>query len=457
MRRLIYLLVFMLVSCTPELVNPAEISPVTAIPTETDTTLCAIGQDETQTWNVRLEALTTLANRQSICDLPADVLLYMTYLDYGQALEAENEIEDAIEAYQQALSYFAEGLLAQARLDALQSPEVTETIYTCDTEQDSELADYQASDANFVEVEGTSLVLDNAPYPVYGVTYYPSRTPFERFLTETDLEDVAFEFELIASAGLNTARIFLRPEDLFACDAPIPNVEVFERLDSIIGLAEQNDLRLIMVLTQDVDPSVLYFEDYLLQQLQFIVRRYQDEGAILAWDIRDRGDTDYREGLIRQDIAMRWFADVIIMLRRIDNHHLITLGFEQDTLVTAPLVDFVSFQFFGDYENLRQEIANLRASANRPILLAGTGYSTYSISDVTQRNLLFQTFEEVENNGLAGWVVNYAFDYPRTATCVPPDCPGAGSEINQYGLWNTGYFPKLAVEAIRIATGLDNE
>ncbi|MEO1286678.1 MAG: hypothetical protein AAFV93_02845, partial [Chloroflexota bacterium] len=171
MRRLIYLLVFMLVSCTPELANPAEISPVTAIPTETDTSLCAIGQDETQTWNARLEALTTLANRQSICDLPADVLLYMAYLDYGQALEAENEIEDAIEAYQQALSYFAEGLLAQARLDALQSPEATETIYTCDTEQDGDLADYQASDASFVVVEGTSLVLDDAPSPVYGVTY----------------------------------------------------------------------------------------------------------------------------------------------------------------------------------------------------------------------------------------------------------------------------------------------
>ena len=201
--------------------------------------------------------------------------------------------------------------------------------------------------------------------------------------------------------------------------------------------------------------NALYFEDYVLEQTRFIVERYKDEPTILAWDVRDRGDVDFREGFVRQDVATTWLADTIIMIRGIDNQHPITAGYWQESIVTAPLVDFVSFQFYGDYADLRQEIANLRASANRPILLASIGYSTFEVSDVNQRNFLFQAFEEVEQNQLMGWMVNHAFDYPRTVTCIPPDCPGDGAAINQFGLWNTGYFPKLAIEAVRLATGVD--
>ena len=287
------------------------------------------------------------------------------------------------------------------------------------------------------------------------MNYYPLSTPFGLFLRETDLDTIEPEFALMSDAGLNTLRIFVHQEDLFACDDAVAFAEHFERLDSIIQLAADYDFRLIMVLHQGVEADILYFEGFITEQTRFIVERYRDEPAILAWDVRDQGDVDFREGFVRRDVATNWLAETIIMIREIDNQHPITVGYWQESIVTAPLVDFVSFQFYGDYADLRQEIANLRAGVNRPILLASIGYSTYEVSDVNQRNFLFQAFEEVEQNELMGWMVNHAFDYPRTVTCIPPDCPGEGAAINQYGLWNTGYFPKLAVEAVQLATGVN--
>lgn len=453
----LYILILLVISaCTPELPNASDITPVTAIPTVADGALCAIGQDNSLDWDIRLDALIQVHERFGECDTNIDLLLYNAYSALGQLMEAGGDSQAAITFYENALFYYPEGFQAQNRLDEIQGFEVTEAVTVCEDEGTTEdLPDYQATDSHFAILDEAGFQINGEDYSIYGVNYYPKDTPFGLFLTESKLENIEAEFELIQGAGLNTLRLFLRPQDLFRCDAPVPNAENFERLDSIIQLAHDSNFRLIMVLNQDVIPSVLYFEDFVSAQMQFIVERYQDEGTILAWDVRDKGDVDYREGLIRQDYALRWLADTVVMIRQSDNQHPVTAGYWQDSLVTAPLVDFVSFQFYGEYADLRQEIANLRASANRPVLLIGIGYSTFSVSDVTQRNLLFQAFEEVEQNALMGWMVNHAFDYPRTVTCIPPDCPGNGSELNQYGLWNTGYFPKLAVEAVRIATGVD--
>lgn len=448
------ILSILLAGCTPQLANNAEITPVTSIPTETDAVLCATGQDNSLDLSIRLDALVTVHEHSGNCEIDIDHLLSELYQELGNSLIAGGDNDSALDAFNLALLHNPDNLQVQELLQAIQTVSyntVSETV----CEQDGELADYQATEREFATLRDSGLEINEMPYPIYGVNYHPLNTPFSLFLTETNLDDIDPEFDLIREAGLNTLRIFLRPMDLFACDDDVPIVENFERLDSMIHLATDYDFRLIMVLNQDVAPDVLYFEDFVAEQTRFIVQRYQDEGAILAWDVRDSGDVDFREGYVRQDVATTWLAETIIMIREIDNQHLITVGYVQESMITAPLVDFVSFQFYGDYAALRQEIANLRASANRPILLASIGYSTFDISDINQRNFLFQAFEEVEQNGLMGWMVNHAFDYPLTVTCTLPDCPGEAAAINQYGLWNTGYFPKLAIEAVRLATGVD--
>ncbi|MGJ3238231.1 MAG: cellulase family glycosylhydrolase [Anaerolineae bacterium] len=446
-----------LVGCLPSLPNTVDVTPITPVPTVSDNALCALGQDSTQTWQTRLDALITVHDRFGSCETDIDRLLYDSYLIFARQLGSGGDAQGAVNAYERALFYLPEGQIARDELLAIENLPAVDAFEECEdgrTVDDVTLAPYQVTERAFLTFDERGFIEDGIPYPIYGTTYYPRDTPFSLFLTASELNAIEAEMALMRDAGLNTLRLLIRPQDLFACDAVVPIVENVERLDGIIQLAGTYDFRAILVLHHDIEPSVRYFAEFVQAQTAFIVTRYRDEPTIIAWDVLDQGDVDYRTGRIRQDIAMRWLAESIVRIRQLDSNHAITAGWWQDALVTAPLVDFVSFQFYGEYADLRQEIANLRANTTRPILLAGIGYSTYEISDVSQRNLLFQAFEEVTNNALMGWIVNHAFDYPRTVTCTPPDCPGSGSALNQYGLWNTGYFPKLAVEAVRLATGI---
>ena len=147
-----------------------------------------------------------------------------------------------------------------------------------------------------------------------------------------------------------------------------------------------------------------------------------------------------------------WLADIVLAIRETHTQHAITASWGTAAGTTAPLVDFVSFQHTGTTDTLRQTIANLQASTARPLLLSSIGYSTFDVGEIAQRDTLFSAFDVAENTELMGWTISWAFDFPRTATCLPPDCPGEAQAINQFGLWNTTYFPKLGLEAVTAQT-----
>lgn len=444
-------------ACTsPSLNDPVSITPATAMPTTAPAQLCTLGQDGTAAWDVRLTALQTLYDRGDQCDTDIRQLLYLTYVTYGDVMAGNGERQIALDLYYQALRYDD---TARAAHDGIARLQLTDDVIVrqCDDgKQADPLPEYVNHDGNFASLGETNMLIDGQAFPIYGVNYYPRDTPFDLFLTESDLDAMDDEIGLIAASGLNTLRIFVHSADLFACDAVVPLDAPFARLDGIIHLAAQHNLRLIMVLNQAVPADILYYADFPRWQMQFIVQRYRDEPTILAWDLRHQGNNDYTSGTVPRQAVLTWLATSYRTLRQIDSAHLITAGWSNDSLDTAPIVDFVSFQSFGDYATLRQMIANLRAGTDRPLLLSAIGYSTFTVDEIVQRNLLYQSLEEVVHNELMGWAVWQAFDYPRTVTCIPPACPGNGREIDHYGLWNTGYFPKLAVDAVEHTIGLQN-
>ena len=75
------------------------------------------------------------------------------------------------------------------------------------------------------------------------------------------------------------------------------------------------------------------------------------------------------------------------------------------------------------------------------------------MDELSQRQALQQAFEAVEQTGLSGWVVWTAFDYPLSVVCIEPNCPGQDGPEMHFGLWNTSYFPKRALDIVRLVTG----
>ena len=327
-------------------------------------------------------------------------------------------------------------------------PTVQEAETTCSIGEDvPELPDYTASSLSSIRVNGSQLIADETPFIVYGANYYPRMSPFHRFLRDSESDVISKELDVITPSGINTLRIFLSFEQLFLCeDHAVPNVDTFTLLDNIIKTVASKNLWLIVVLHQEIADV----EQSSWDQLQFLINRYANEPAILAWDVLDKGDSLYVDS--SQKAVLSWLANAILAIRQVDGGHLITAGWEKSTLDTSPLVDLVSFQHFGDYLPLRQEIANLKAGTDKPILLSAIGYSTFDLDETAQRNLLFQALEEVGFNDLAGWMIYMAFDYPSSVTCIEPNCPAEQTSVNYYGIWNTSYFPKLAVDAVKRVT-----
>ncbi|MCU0511993.1 MAG: glycoside hydrolase family 5 protein [Anaerolineae bacterium] len=465
------LCLLLLCACAPQLPDPAALTFVTAIPTpdrSSPAALCRLAEDQSgRDWLPVIEALEALRALETLCDDGATIesRLYVAYLGYGTALEQAGNLSAALTAYQQALQVNPLGTEAASRLERLQvatpapPPGCEPAVVTAALQA---LPAYRPTAGSFVRLQESSFVLNNARYPVYGVNYYPREYPFGLFLTRTPLPVIEAEFDIIQRSGINTLRIFLRYQDLFICpgNGAVPIAAHFQRLDGILQAAAARGLRVIVVLHHDPDLTLypLYRQpDHIAEQTRFIVARYRQEPAVLAWDVRDRGDVDYREGAFTPVEVLTWLAQTVRLIRATDPNHPITAGWWQNAEVTAPLVDFVSFQHYGEYEPLRQYIAILRDTVpNKPILLTSIGYSTHLLDEIAQRNLLFQSFEEVSSNRLAGWLIYMAFDYPRTVTCIPPDCPGEERDINRYGIWNTSYFPKLAVDAVQRITGAGN-
>lgn len=451
--------------------SPAGLEVVTAIPTlnENDpAVLCeTMLANWSRNWNITIRALERLRDLDQSCagdSLTLDRRLYNAYIGYGTLLEQRGRPQDAIRAYQQSLEYNFAGAEAVQRLRHLQvfTPEPPPQ---CDASVVGNVIplvpEYTPTQGEFVQVSGSRFVVAGETYAVHGINYHPREYPFGRFLTQANIASLDFELELMQTAGINTLRIFIRHDDLFICpgNGAIPVPANLARLDDFIHLAARYDYRLIIVLNHE--PDLITFPLYespahTVQQMTYIASRYRDEPAVMAYDLRDNGDVDYlgAGSVFSREQVLTWLAGTSALMKQTAPNQLITAGWGDDAQATAPLVDFVSFQHFGVVDYLRQEIAILRAETSRPILLAAIGFNTTEMDEITQRQAYQQTLEAANRNELAGWMIWTAFDFPLTATCIEPDCPGEDSPLNHYGIWSTSYFPKLAVEAIQQAAGI---
>lgn len=311
----------------------------------------------------------------------------------------------------------------------------------------------------YVHLEQGHFAVGDTTYAVQGVNYYPSRYPWRRFLTESHMEDIEPELKLLQDTGFNTLRIFLWNDALFTCPGSgvVPVGGAFERLDGVIHAASADGFRLIVTLNDmpDLADSPLYSDPLVnQQQTAFIVGRYRQEAAILAWDLRNEGDIDYGSnkgglGEFSREAVLDWLAKTSARVRALDNIHLLTAGWLYDADLTAPYVDFVSFHHWWDGNGLRSRVDVLRSQTDKPILLEEFGYSTLNMTPDDQSRMLRGVIQAVGDEKLLGWLIWTAFDFPLDATCIRPACPSADNAEHHFGLWYADYTDKPVVQMLR--------
>ncbi len=340
----------------------------------------------------------------------------------------------------------------------------TEPLTSCSVQQVqtaySQLPAYQPTSLQgWVTAEAEFLSLNGAPFLVQGINYYPSRSPWRRFLTDTDMNVVDRELDLIALAGFNTLRLYLWNDALFQCpgSGAVPQSEAFGILDGLVQRAAVRGLRVIMTLNDmpDLENYPLYSNPaHTVAQTDFIVNRYKNEPAVMAWDMRNAGDLDYGidnnfEGPFAREQVLNWLGETSALIREIDGRHLLTAGWAFDSAVTVPYVDFVSFAHWSDDMNeLRGRAISLVNGTTKPVVLTSFGYSTFEQSDDAQAELISGAVDIVEQYDAAGWVLWTGFDFPLDATCVGEGCVSEDNREHHFGLWRTDYTAKPALGII---------
>ncbi|PJF32357.1 MAG: hypothetical protein CUN51_01630 [Candidatus Thermofonsia Clade 1 bacterium] len=411
-------------------------------------------------WQRVIGALTLLVNQAAGCEGTESprLLLYPAYYNYGVALERRGDLPAALEAYRRALAVQPQGReAAQAlrRHNALTPPPPE----TC---TEAEIAAAQLplytpyGKGDFVRLEAGRFTANGAPFVARGVNYYPARAPWRRFLTQSDLAIIARELDLLAASGVNTIRIFAWHEALFQCvgSGIVPHPEAFARLDGTIRLAAERGMRVLLTLNDlpDLIMRPLYTDSAIADaQSLFIVSRYRDEPAILAFDLRNEGDIDYVRGYARSADVIAWLNQLAPRIRAAAPNHLLTAGWNEGSLVTERATDFLSFHHWRSAGNLHERINALRAGSRKPILLQELGYPARATNPAAlqeQARRLEAALQTAENANLLGWLLWTAFDFPTDATCIPLACPSADNAEHHFGLWTVDYAPKPAVQVL---------
>lgn len=317
-----------------------------------------------------------------------------------------------------------------------------------------------ADDPEFVTLAGDLFTLADDTFTLRGVNYYPANYPWRRFLTETDEATLQHDFALLQRTGFNSVRIFLWNEALFDCEAhgAVPNPAAFARLDAVMRQAAAHDLYLIVTLNDlpvlEGDAALYNNPSHIIEQTAFIVQRYRDEPAILAWDLRNEGDIDYdgvnlfKPGTVSQEAVISWLAATSRQVRELDTNHLITAGWRYNEQHTAPYVDFISFHHWRGAANLRERLN--RMDYDSPILLQEFGFTTFDVTQEQQAAAVRDVVRliEEERGDVLGWMVWTAFDFPLTATCYPGTCQSLDNREHHFGLWHSDGTPKPAIDVL---------
>jgi hypothetical protein len=445
-----------LVACGPSR-TPAHHAPTATLPAPANVTCADLDAAWGEDWPATLAVLDALINTSATCGIePLASKQYAALFSYAAVLEQRGDQGAAVDHYRAAFALDPnrrEAWEALVRLERLPDP----TPAACRPASEMLAAQYAAPAGDFAAVQGDTITIGGQPFSVRGVNYYPRLTPWHRFLTDTDLTEVAAELDLVQRAGFNTLRLFLRPDAMFTCapEEAVPLARPFDLVDSVMALARERDLHIIVTLNDlpDLTYRPLYTDwPRYDAQTTFIVRRYRDDPTILAWDLRNEGDLDYGarspfEARFSREVVLGWLAHAAEVVRAEDSNHLITAGWWGDPGATAPSVDFLSFHHWYDAGQLQARISDYQRASDLPLLLEEVGYHSWAEApndprdEAAQAEILSQVVATAEAQELAGWMIWAAFDF-----AVPP---GQSPTFEHFfGLWRVDLSPKPALAAL---------
>jgi len=196
------------------------------------------------------------------------------------------------------------------------------------------------------------------------------------FDDEFNKDIISNDFKIIENAGLNSIRLFVQYADFGK--AKINTIKL-ERLRQTLDAAQENNLKVVLTLFDFYgDYSVL---DWTLTQrhAEAIVSQFKDHNALLAWDIKNEPNLDFKTR--GKDNVIAWLDKMITLVKSTDPNHPVTIGWSntKSASILANKVDFVSFHYYEDLEDLETAVKTLKKEIpNKTLVMQEFGLSSYN-------------------------------------------------------------------------------
>ena len=211
---------------------------------------------------------------------------------------------------------------------------------------------------------------------IKGINYYPQNAPWAMFGDLFSKDTLKKDFKIIKDAGLNTIRIFVQYEDFGKADVDKTKLK---QLKTTLDIAKQHNLKVIVTLFD-------FFGDYAVlnwtlnhRHAETIVNSIKNHDALLAWDIKNEPNLDFKSRGKANVIA--WLDNMIDIVRSVDSINPITIGWSntKSATILKDKVDFVSFHYYEDLEELDSKVIALKKEIkNKQLVLQEFGISSYS-------------------------------------------------------------------------------
>jgi len=224
------------------------------------------------------------------------------------------------------------------------------------------------------DVEHTKITTDNLN--IKGINYYPQATPWDMFGDTFSKDILAKDFEIIRGAGLNTVRIFIQYDDFGKADV---DQDKLNKLKQTLDAAENANLDVVVTLFDFYGNYDVLDWTLNMRHAETIVTSIKTHTALVGWDIKNEPNLDFESRGKANVIA--WLDNMISFVKSVDKNHRVTIGWSntQSATLLKDKVDFVSFHYYEDLENLDTSIKTLQAEiSNKAIVLGEYGMSSYS-------------------------------------------------------------------------------
>jgi aryl-phospho-beta-D-glucosidase BglC (GH1 family) len=283
---------------------------------------------------------------------------------------------------------------------------------------------------------------------IRGINYYPQATPWNMFGEAFSKDTIAKDFKIIKDAGLNSVRIFIQYDDFGKAD--VDNTKL-EKLKQTLDAAETANLDVVVTLFDFYGNYDVLDWTLTMRHAETIVSALKDHKAIVGWDIKNEPNLDFKSRGKNNVIA--WLDNMINLVKSIDDHHPVTIGWSntQSAAILEHKVDFISFHYYEDLDDLDTSIKNLKAEIlGKAIVMGEFGLSSYDgfwkpygSSEEDQANYHKKAHQIITANNLQymSWTLYDFVDIPKE---VVGRLPWRKNAQKQFGFIDTNGTKKAA-------------